>query len=441
VIGGVVAVALLLVVVAAVVAIPRLTGDEETRRGFGPGPTQEPEEQWATDIDEDSEIALVADDERVYALEQVSTEDGTPPGEDPPTNVRAFAASDGEELWEAEVQGFVFQGTDTLVPLGDDQVLLVDSGGDETTTKLLDAETGEEMWEVDGQPSSGYSLLGFFGGPSIQGASVIVFEASGDDAGDSSVAAVDRDSGEELWSETASGAYPCGDVVIAYEEDPDDDGGFSASPITAYDADDGEELWDADGEPGLCDDAAIAIATDTDEVQVRRLSDGDEVTTLGLPDGDEAWFGIPFGDFVVVQRSTSDDETVDADAEVHRLSGGEPTWEETGVSAFPVGGERLLVGPASDEGDQDVFLVRASDGERIGDRTFPADMGDNSCDGAFSDRTAIACTTGSSDVSSYELDGLEELWSVDAGADVLQVALGGNRLFVATDGGELLGFG
>jgi len=439
-IGGVVAVALLLVVVAAVVVIPRLTGGEDERRGFGPGPTQEPEEQWATDIDKEAEIVLVADDQRVYVLEEGEVDVDS--GEEAPIAVRAFAASDGEELWDTEVEGLLSQGTPILSPVGDGQVLLVDNGGGEPTTRLLDADTGEEVWEVDGEPSDGYQLFGLFGAPSVQGAEVIVFDVGGSDGADPSMAGVERHSGEELWSEKADSALPCGDVVLAVEDDDDDDddGGddFNATPLTAYDSGDGEELWTAEGQPGLCDGTNVALSTANDEVQVRRLSDGDEGAAIDVPDGEETWSGIPFGDRVLVQRSTLTEDEVELEVAVYQGAGDEPTWEDSDVFALPVDDDRVLTVTFGDRADQEIALIRPSDGEELGQASFPAE--DNACEGAFGAQTVISCETGSADVRSFTLDSLEEQWAIDAGADVLRVAVGGDRLFVATDDGELLGF-
>lgn len=441
----VVAVVAVVVVVAGAIAVQRLTrGDGDGGVGFGRGPRSEPEEQWRTEIDDDLDTLVVADDERVYVLQQ--DVDSEPSGEEAAIAIRAFAASDGDELWDAEVGGDLEPGI--IMPIGEDQVLLVDRGEDtavnedlgesgDDVTRLVDASRGDELWEVGGRLADSYVTIEFFARLPLGASDVFIVEAV-----DSMVVAVDRETGQELWSEEGDDVLPCGDAVVISTDEDDDSGDdaadFSPSSLTAYDLRSGDERWDAEGQLGLCDSTTVALSTATDELELRRLSDGEEVATLDLPSGDEAWSGFPVGEHIVVQRSTFDDEEIDVEAAAYPASGGEPTWEESNAFAFPIDDDRVL-SISSGDGDQDIRLVRLSDGEDIGEATFPSD--ENDCDGAFTDISVISCETGSGDVEAYDLDTLEERWTIDAGAEVAYVAVGGDQLFLATDGGELLAFG
>lgn len=404
-------VVLALVAVAAAVV---LSGSEDDDRAddLGSGPRSEPEEAWTEELDlpEDAEVAVVADRERVFTLVSTFEGEGT---------LTAWSADDGDELWREEVAVPAF--ADDPVPLGD--ALFVTEQDDEgiDSTRLLDAATGEEIWEADGKPSTGYASFGPTIATPLAAADPILFEDAGGD--DGHVAAVDRATGEVLWEEDAGEAVPCGDVVVAARGESTEVGG----EIVAWSLDEGEELWTAEGGAGGCDDDVVALSTATDEVAILDVRSGEERTVIELPDGSGTWRGAPFGDHVVVNRITfgSDEEEGTIDAAIHPIEGGDATWEGEAI-AGALDEERVLLVTE----DEDLVIIRP-DGEEIGSVAFEEGPGCN----AFTPEIVLGCDEdGGPVVTAFAIAGApEEIWSVDVGDDVRASALGGDALYVATD--------
>lgn len=426
---GAVAVVALVAVAATVLVVRALTGDDGGRGplDFGPGPHSEPEEQWSLDLDatDEDDVAVASDGDRVYVL--VFTEDD----EDftSTATLTAYAVDDGDELWSEEAAADSFD--DPLRLLGDGELLLFDE--DEETTRLIDAATGDEVWEADGVPVDTQLPVGL--GPQTDPGSLDQVYLTVYDEDEDRLVAVDRETGDELWSEVGSDAIVCGDVVLTITDgEPVDDDDFfpTESEIVARDPDTGDELWSRDAFPGLCHDGEVALGTDAGEVTLVDVRSGDEGLVIdtgpgGAGDGGFS-IAIPTDEVVVVSRFDFGEDG-SSRASIYRRSDGEEVWDEDDVFAFPVTDELVIAG--EDEGN-DATIVRASDGEELGDIRVVGS--DNLCDGALTRRTVVTCETGQPDVDGYSLDDNgEELWSVDVGVDVLQVAIGGNWLFVVSE--------
>lgn len=431
---GCVVVVALVGLATAVLVVRGLSGDDGgSSTDVGSGPRSEPEEAWSVDIDGSEDVTVLSDGERVFAV--VSTED-TDDTFTTTATVTAYAAADGEELWTESVASSGFD--DPLRVLDDGQVLLVDADDDATTTRLLDAATGDEVWEADGEAGDAQVAVGI--GPVIDFGDFdpILLDVSDDDD-DEQVVAVDRATGDQLWDADASGALPCGDdVVITYADGDVAEDSFTptAGEVVVRDADTGDELWSADAFPGFCAQGRVTLGTADDEVTVFDVDSGDERTVLDISDGvdDSFVYAIPFGDFVAVSQLSLGTEG-GTYAAIFPIDGGEPTWDDDTTFVFPVGDDVALAG---EDGGSDATLVRARDGEELGRVSVSTD--DNDCDGALNSRTVVVCSSDSPEVTSYSLaDGLEELWTVDVGFDVSAIAVGGDTLF-AIDDDELVAF-
>lgn len=422
---GAVAVVALVGLVTTVLVVRALSGDDGgSSTDFGAGPRSEPEEAWSVDLDGGDEVSVLSDGDQVYAL--VSTDD-----EDFDTTVvvTAFAADDGEELWSESVGSSGFD--EPLRVLDDGQVLLVDVG-DETTTRLLDGATGDEVWQADGEPSDAQASVGI--GPILDVGRLdpLYLTVADEDSDEETVVAVDRASGDELWDADGGDALPCGDdAVITYTDGGTDDESFTPRPgeVVVRDADTGDERWSQEAYPGFCSGGHVPLGTAADEVTVFDVGSGEERSTIELDGVDDGFvYSLAFGDHVSVSQITFDDEG-GAYAAIFPIDGGEPTWEGDDSFAFPVGRDVVLVG---DEGGSEATLVRARDGEELGEVSISTE--DNDCDGAISSRTILVCATDSPEVTSYSLeDGLDEVWTVDAGVDAAAIAVGGDTLFVVGD--------
>ncbi|HEV7722734.1 MAG TPA: PQQ-binding-like beta-propeller repeat protein [Iamia sp.] len=422
---------LVLVAGAALVLVTRSDGGAASS-DFGAGPGSEPDEAWAVDLDhgDDDDVSVLSDGERAYVLTATEIDDD----EDfsSMVTVTAYAAGDGEELWSEELEGDLFD--DPVRLLGDDQLLLGDSDGDgDESTRLLDAATGDEVWEADGRPVDTQLALGYFGPTIDPGDLDEILLTTEDDDGDQSVVAIDRESGDELWDEDGDDALVCEDVVVTIVEGETDSETFTPAPaeITGRDDTTGDELWTRDALPGLCDDGEIALGTGDGEITLVDVETGDEGTVFDPPGHGDFLIAIPFGDHVAVSQYSFSEEEDDAlaQASVHPRDGGDPIWEEDDTFVFPITDDLLI---AADDSNEDATLIRVSDGEELGE--IPVNGDENECDGALTHLTVVVCETGDPDVTSYRLDtDVEELWTVDAGADVVQVAVGGDTLFAVTE--------
>lgn len=422
------AVVLVLVAGAALVALTR--GSDPDQVDFGAGPSGEPEEEWTVDLGPEADRSITTDGDRVYVVREEEPEDEE--SYERTGVVTAYAAEDGEELWEHElVDGYA--SSDVVRPLGDDQVLVAGYGDD--TTALLDATSGDVVWEVDGEPVDTEVSLGL-SGPFGRTAPPDVLLMSVDDDDETRVAVVDRADGDELWDVTGDDALLCGDVVVTSTEgEQEDEDSFEPVPseIAGHDAATGDELWSLDGVPGLCDEDQIAIGTSDEELALVDVASGDEGETFPVA-GSGQVYGIPFGDHVVVSAIDFLSEEPSVSVAVHPRNGGDATFEDDDAFAIPISDDLLIT---ADQEGEEVRLIRASDGEEVGSQDFGD--ADGSCDGALTTRTAIFCEEGDPDVTAFALDdGFEELWSVDVGAGVLEATVGGDRLFAVTEDEELV---
>ncbi|HEX7135351.1 MAG TPA: PQQ-binding-like beta-propeller repeat protein [Iamia sp.] len=424
---------LVLVAAAAVVALTRSGADD----GFGAGPVSEPEREWATDLgldDDQPEVVLHSDGDVVYVVRQLPY--GDEDGDEPGTELRAFDADDGEELWSTELATSGFDEPVRLLHGG--RVLVSEGTGDGGTTRLIEARTGEEVWTADGEVSDVASGL-IFGQltPTVPDERLVLAATDPDDEPGPSVV-VDLDTGEELWSEEGVDALDCGEVVLVVsdEEAAGEDSEPQDVEVSARHPDTGEEVWTIRGYPGLCADGVLAVATEIDELVLVELRTGDTAEPIDVGGDGDFTQAIPFGDHLLVSQLSFRDEEQSSRAAIFPRRGGEPTWDEEDVFAAPLDDDLVITSGFEDE---DATLIRASDGEERG--TTPLAI-DDACGGFVSSGTILACSGGDSEVTSYAIDdGIEERWTVDTGGDVLHATVGGDRLFAVTGDGELVAFG
>ncbi len=416
---GAVAVATLAALATAALVVRAVSGDGGGAgdTDFGSGPRSEPSEEWSVAVDGGPDgTAILSDGERVYVLTSTEGDDYSTT-----TTVTAYAASDGATLWTEDAEASTF---DTPLRLLGDQVLLSEYG-EATTTRLLDATTGEEVWEADGMPPD--DPFGFGLPPFLTTGPTDVFHLV---SYDGELVAVDRSSGEELWHAAGTNATICDDVVLlAGESDFDLDTLMPmASEIVAHHPRSGEELWTSNGVPGPCHDDLVAL-TGNGEVTVLDAHTGDRRATISLGRASGSYpFTFLFGDFVAATSIVLEEEGA-AHSGIYAIADGEATWEDEGAFLVPISDDLAIAGNDSDD---DAILIRAHDGAEL-DR-IELDSEDNTCSAVFARDTIVLCD--GPDVTSYAFstDGYDELWTIDAGADVSQVAVGGDRLFVLTDG-------
>jgi len=427
---GLVALGVVVALAIAAVAFVVLRDDDGgglALPGVPPGPSGEPSERWRIDLgnllddDDDPDFVLTADAERVYLVTQTGSDDGT---------ITAYDGDDGAELWQVD-----FDATF----LSDDSVHAVEGHGlivegvdpdddDSDQVRLYDFDDGEELWEVEGSLVApfGYQITDLF---AIRQADVVLtqtFDFSDDDT-ERTTTAVDVATGDELWDAEGSDGIICGDLVFLQPEDGE---------VVAHDIDTGDEVWDASGSARGCDGTSV-IVDDGDTVSVYG-PDGDETGSVELIDdpGDDggSLAAVVDGNLLVTSFFANDDGGSDARAALYPLDGGDPLWEEDDLSAIALGHTRFFT--TTDEGDE--IQLFDSDGNEISDVVRFDDEGE--CDGEFTSRALISCSEDSADLTAHSLDDLEDLWTIDAGDDVRDVAAGGTRLFVLTDEDELVAF-
>jgi outer membrane protein assembly factor BamB len=406
-----------LVVLAGAVLVLRVRGSGGAT-DFGAGPDGAPERQWAVRLDEASAMAVVSDGERVYVVRE---ELRGRLGYDPPSELTAYAAADGDELWSVDL--VTPAGADPVRPLGHDE-LLVSGHGAPDTTALLDARTGEVAWEAVGEPHETADSLGevvAVAGPAP--GRVLLLDR------DDRIAAVDRGEGVELWSVPADAALLCGEGAVTVDE-VQPGPGPRPGRITGRGATDGEERWSVEGVPGRCDDDAVAVGRVEDDRPVVALVEvgSGRTTATYAADGTGTAYGIPTADHVVVTWSDLDAEDPASGVAIHPRAGGEPVYTADDAVAVPVSDTLALV---AGQGDGRVRLVRLADGEEVG----PSDLSDrgDGCAGFLGHRTVLVCEQGEPTVTSYALaPSVRTRWTVDVGTGVVAATVGDDRLFVIT---------
>ncbi len=413
----VLAAAVALVVLAGAVLVLRARGSGEAA-DFGAGPEEAPERQWSVRLDEASAMAVVSDGERVYVVRE---ELRGALGYDPPSELTAYAAADGDELWSIDL--VTPAGGDPVRPLGHDE-LLVSGHGAPDATALLDARTGEVAWEAAGEPHETTDSLGevvAVEGPTADG--VLLLDRDG------RIVAVDRGDGRDLWSVEADDALLCGDAAVTVAE-VEPGPGPRPGRVTGRGATDGEERWSADGVLGRCDEDAVAVGRVEDGRTVVGLVDvGSGRTTATYAAGPTgSAYGIPTADHVVVTWSDLDAEDPVSGVAIHARDGGEAIYTTEDAIAVPLSDTLALV---AGQGDGPVRLVRLADGEEMG----PADLSDrgDSCAGFLGHRTVLVCEQGEPTVTSYALaPSVGTRWTVDVGVGIVAATVGDDRLFVVT---------
>ncbi len=166
----------------------------------------------------------------------------------------------------------------------------------------------------------------------------------------------------------------------------------------ARDLDDGAERWSRDGIAGFCADGEVAVAED-DVVDILDADDGQERASIKVGASDEANVAYPLDGAVLAQSVVPFDE---GGAAIYPRDGGEPTWEQEGVSALPLDEDRVIV---VEPDDGEVSIV-GTDGEERGEAVI--DSPGNDCDGDLTADTLVVCETGETEVSSLDVgDGLD----------------------------------
>jgi outer membrane protein assembly factor BamB len=423
-----------LVAAAAVVALTRSDGPADV----GTGPLSEPEEEWAVDLGGEVDIdeavidgggggVILRSDGEVVLLAWNGPFDPETdePGE---MEVRVFAADDGDLLWEDTLDGESYGGPLTL--LGDGRLLVTEGYDEGATTRLLDARTGDEIWEAEGMADTG----GWTGPFDVQAGPLpsdrLLLTVFHDDGDSREAVMVELSDGEQLWSERDVDAQDCGGGVITVA-DPDpnadlEDFDPGDVEVVGRDGRTGDEIWALEGFPGPCSDDVVGVATQDDEVVLVRVGSGRRSEPIELDRGADYTAASAFGDHVLINQF-HDDEEVGRSA-IYPMRGGEPVWEEEASYAFPLGDDLVLV---PDVEDEDALIVRASDGEELDDVEIPGF--DSSCAGALVPRTSLVCDD-SSEVTSYALTGdVGERWSIDLDEDILALGVGGDRMFAVTE--------
>jgi eukaryotic-like serine/threonine-protein kinase len=190
----------------------------------------------------------------------------------------ALDVATGETVWARALPA----GADTSVAAADGIVVVGLGNG---TAVGLDASDGTERWQTD-------TLDGArIGTPTIdEGRVFIVTLDSRDPAGDHHVAALDLETGQQLWRTPSPGKRSAYSPAVA-------DGlaivGSEGQILTAFDVATGEQRWQT-AAPGVVE-VVSAIAGDT----VYSASNGGVAFALDVATGTERWQvpikGVPYG--------------------------------------------------------------------------------------------------------------------------------------------------
>jgi outer membrane protein assembly factor BamB len=399
---------LLVLAVGAVVAVAVLRGGgssfEPVVLGTSAGPASEPtEEVWSVPLAEEGLTTVIGGEDVVLVTEDA-------------VHVTALDAGDGRELWTAELDGGDFN---RAVPLQGGAVLLeTEPESDEPRTRLVDARTGEERWEAEGEIPTIYRDHTSTDASSIHDLDVVVL------LGDDGVVGVDRETGEERWeAEGTADAGACGGVVVATTDGVGE--GYSA---VAVDPATGDEMWSADGRVGPCRDGQVALA-DGATITVREAADGSVVDEVELDDDPGQLIATPLDDEHLLVQGASQD-TGETFATIRSRTDGEVVYERTGVLGSPLGEGTLYLTPT--DGDAGGTFVRIEDGEELATTELDQSRS-NDCFTAYAVDQIVVCSSLGTEVVGHAIDDGSERWAIDsAEGEVHAVGVVGDRLVVAT---------
>lgn len=404
------AVVVLLVVGAAVVVLARQGGSDLAAVPIGEaeGPATTPEELWSAEPELDGISTVAAGTDVVF----VTTDHAL---------LTAYDAGSGDELWSMDLEDA--RNSFPARPLGADHVL-VNDGGDDDSTRLVEARSGEVVWEAEGEPPVIYRDRTSADALAVHDLDIVLLRIDG------RVDGVDRETGDLLWSVSgAQEAAPCDGVIVLATGGSR---GYSLpTGVTAVDPVSGEELWSAEGPPGQCRGGEVAVAVDG-AVTIRAAATGTVVDELDVAEDEPHVVAVAMDDTVLVQQAHTEDRSLRV--ALYPRAGGDPVFTAEGVLATPVGADSVLVVPNDDVGEG--ITVDAATGEERGrlevDRTRY-----NECGPVTTPTILVVCSGFGSEVTAVGIDDGAPVWDLtvaqpesDRGLASADVA--GDRLFVTT---------
>lgn len=253
--------------------------------------------------------------------------------------LRAYDRWSGQEFWQ-----YPIGGSESDMPLVHGGVVYVSTsyyGGG--TITAVDASTGEELWEFNGEDTSAPASTPLY----ADGTIYYMTTESGTNDPDTFIYALDPSSGSLRWryeSNGLGGQPPAAGSGMVFFQGEEDD-------YIAIDSLSGEKRWESDGpiDAAPIYSAGMVVLTGRDgTVTVLNASDGSQLWARDGFDGGEAGLGHAGGPYAAVSNGVIYITTYEGELFALRLKDGEELWQASpGVQlegSPSVAGEIVYVG-------------------------------------------------------------------------------------------------